>query len=129
MKIVAVRERSIPIHSMIRNAAIDFSEMTISAAAIHTDVSINGNAVLRDFDVLAQAGGKNRALVKEFPITISAGRLTIAFTAKTNYPEINALEVLPATLPTPAPQLHSLDRLTREATESSTRVRGTQLHT
>lgn len=46
MKIVAVREKSVPLHSEIRNAYIDFSAMTASVVAIVTDVVVDGHAVV-----------------------------------------------------------------------------------
>ena len=38
MKIVDIREIAVPIKSDIRNAYIDFSQMTVSALAVITDV-------------------------------------------------------------------------------------------
>ena len=38
MKIVEIREKTIPISSPIRNAYIDFSKMTLSLVAVVTDV-------------------------------------------------------------------------------------------
>jgi L-alanine-DL-glutamate epimerase-like enolase superfamily enzyme len=38
MKIVEIREKTIPISSPIRNAYIDFSKMTLSLVAVITDV-------------------------------------------------------------------------------------------
>jgi len=45
MKIVSIRHRSVPIHSSIRNAVIDFSEMTVSVVVIESDVRRNGAAL------------------------------------------------------------------------------------
>jgi hypothetical protein len=46
MRITEVRDESVSIRSEIRNAIIDFSEMTASAVAIHTDVVRNGKPVV-----------------------------------------------------------------------------------
>jgi L-alanine-DL-glutamate epimerase-like enolase superfamily enzyme len=46
MKIVAIRERSVPIGSAMRNASISFSGMTASALAIVTDRVIDGAPVI-----------------------------------------------------------------------------------
>jgi L-alanine-DL-glutamate epimerase-like enolase superfamily enzyme len=46
MKIVAVREKTFPIASAIRNAYIDFSKMTLSAVALVTDVHRDGKRVV-----------------------------------------------------------------------------------
>src|SRR5258706_11247475 len=46
MKIVDIREIAVPIKSDIRNAYIDFSQMTVSALAIITDVVRDGRPVV-----------------------------------------------------------------------------------
>src|SRR3954471_10055070 len=46
MKIVEIREKTVPIASPIRNAYIDFSKMTLSLVAVVTDVVRNGRPVV-----------------------------------------------------------------------------------
>jgi L-alanine-DL-glutamate epimerase-like enolase superfamily enzyme len=46
MKIVDIRERTVPLRSEIRNAYIDFSAMTASVVAIVTDVTVAGRPVI-----------------------------------------------------------------------------------
>jgi L-alanine-DL-glutamate epimerase-like enolase superfamily enzyme len=46
MRIVAVREKTVPIASAIRNAAIDFSQMTASVLALISDISRNGGPLV-----------------------------------------------------------------------------------
>ena len=46
MKITEIRDIVVPIKSAINNAVISFSEMTVSAVAIHTDVVRNGERVI-----------------------------------------------------------------------------------
>jgi L-alanine-DL-glutamate epimerase-like enolase superfamily enzyme len=46
MRIVAVHERTVPIFSAIRNAAIDFSQMTASVVALVSDVRRNGRPLV-----------------------------------------------------------------------------------
>jgi D(-)-tartrate dehydratase len=46
MKILDIRETTVPIKSSIRNAYIDFSQMTVSALALVTDVIQNGERVV-----------------------------------------------------------------------------------
>ena len=46
MKIVEIREKTIPISSPIRNAYIDFSKMTLSLVAVFTDVMRDGKPVV-----------------------------------------------------------------------------------
>src|SRR4051812_28049065 len=46
MKIVEIREKTVPIASPIRNAYIDFSKMTLSLVAVITDVVRDGRRVV-----------------------------------------------------------------------------------
>ena len=46
MRIVEIREKTIPISSPIRNAYIDFSKMTLSLVAVVTDVMRDGKPVI-----------------------------------------------------------------------------------
>ncbi|QKM65237.1 mandelate racemase [Polynucleobacter tropicus] len=46
MRIVDIREHSVPLNSSIRNAVFDFSEMTTSVVAVTTDVVRNGRPVV-----------------------------------------------------------------------------------
>src|SRR5699024_1107884 len=46
VKIVEVRERTFPIASQIRNAVVDFSQMTLSLAAVVTDEVREGKPVV-----------------------------------------------------------------------------------
>ncbi len=46
MKIVEIREKTVPISSPIRNACIDFSKMTLSLVAVVTDVVRDGRRVI-----------------------------------------------------------------------------------
>ena len=46
MRIVEVREKTVPIASPIRNAYIDFSKMTASVVAVVTDVVRDGQPVV-----------------------------------------------------------------------------------
>lgn len=46
MKIVEIREQTLPINSSIRNAFIDFNKMTLSVVAVLTDVERDGRPVV-----------------------------------------------------------------------------------
>jgi len=49
-----------------------------------------------DFDVWVKAGGPYRAYVETVPVDITDGKLVITFTPKVENPEINGIEILPA---------------------------------
>lgn len=50
----------------------------------------------KDFDVTAKAGGVLRAYVETVEVEVADGKLDIGFTSKIENPEINALEIIPA---------------------------------
>ena len=60
------------------------------------NVAINGASALSSFDILAAAGGPNKAVVKTFPVTADAnGSVTVSFTnGSANSPKLSGLELL-----------------------------------
>jgi hypothetical protein len=58
--------------------------------------SVNGQE-FKNFDVWVKAGGPHRAYIETIPVTITNGKLEIIFTVVTEYPEINGIEIIPAT--------------------------------
>jgi hypothetical protein len=60
------------------------------------DVSCNGVALLRDFDIVQAAGGVFRPIIREFHglHPNGQGKLLLSFSPSVNYAEIRAIEVL-----------------------------------
>lgn len=59
------------------------------------DVAINGTLVLDDFDIVAEAGAANRALVREFAIAADGGgELEVQYTTVTDNAVSSGLEVI-----------------------------------
>jgi len=58
------------------------------------DVKIQGNEVLKNFDIVKEAGGVNRAVVKEFTGVDVAGKLTISLLPKTGSTLIGGIEAI-----------------------------------
>ena len=50
----------------------------------------------KDFDVWVKAGGPRRAYVETVNVDIADGKLDITFTSQIENPEINAIEIIPA---------------------------------
>ena len=71
------------------------------------NVSINGQQVLTNFDIIAAAGGADRAIVEQFTTTAtSSGQIAIQFTTVTDNAKISGIEILPGNsgvTPTPTP--------------------------
>jgi hypothetical protein len=57
--------------------------------------NVQGHEV-KDFDVWAKAGGPNRAYIERVPVEITNGQLKITFTSNIENPQINAIEIIPA---------------------------------
>jgi len=55
----------------------------------------------KDFDVWSKAGGAQRACVETVNVEVTDGKLNISFTPQTENPEINGIEILPATSAVP----------------------------
>ena len=60
------------------------------------DVSINGSLVLRNFDICATAGGRDRAVAETFTATADDnGQISVTFSSGSNgFPQVNGIEVL-----------------------------------
>jgi len=50
----------------------------------------------KDFDIAKKAGGTQRAYVETVAVEVTDGSLDLTFTAQVENPEINALEIIPA---------------------------------
>jgi hypothetical protein len=84
---------------------LHFAEIYQNAAGARVfHVDINGARVLTGFDIFAQAGGRNIALVRDFAATANgSGTITIAFTSVTNFAKVSAIQILSS--PTEVQQL------------------------
>jgi hypothetical protein len=85
------------------NATLRFAELSYASAGRRIfDVSINGQQVLNDLDVAALVG-KNAALDRTFPVTVTDGSITIGFQRVFDNPSIAAIEIVPTGLAPPPP--------------------------
>ncbi len=59
------------------------------------NVAIDGRTVLSNFDIVAAAGGADKAVVEAFAVTApSSGTITIQFTSDVDQAQVNAIQVL-----------------------------------
>ena len=74
---------------------LHFNEYYFSAAGKRSfNVTVNGSAVLNNFDVFASAGGQNKAILREVTTTADdAGKITVVFTSVVNNGLLSGLEV------------------------------------
>ncbi len=78
------------------NVLLHFAEMYYTSTGQRVfNVAINGTAVLSNFDIVAAAGGPNKAIVKTFAATAnSSGQIVIAFTdGPADHAKLSGLEI------------------------------------
>ncbi len=79
------------------NVTLKFAEIFFTAAGKRVfNVSLNGAAVLSNFDVCAAAGGSFRAIDKTFVTNVTNGQLAIQFSPVVENPKVSAIEITPA---------------------------------
>ncbi len=61
------------------------------------NVSANGQSLVTNFDTVAQANGGQKAVTREFLITVTTGQIALQFTGVVGYAIVNAIEILPQT--------------------------------
>jgi hypothetical protein len=57
--------------------------------------SVNGHE-FKDFDIFVKAGGSDKAYVETVPVEVTEGKVEITFTPNVENPEINGIEITPA---------------------------------
>lgn len=77
---------------------LHFAEIstTITAGKRKFHVTVAADTLLKNFDIFTEAGGRNKAIVREFAIrSTTAGQIRMVFRpiANLNYPAINAIEI------------------------------------
>ncbi len=75
---------------------LHFAETYWTAAGLRTfNVSINGQQVLTNFDILGTAGAEYKAVVKQFTAAAdSTGKMTIQFATVKDNAQVNGIEIL-----------------------------------
>jgi hypothetical protein len=93
---------SIPVTPGAYKVRLHFAEIYATAPGQRVfDVSIENQTAFAGLDIFAQAGAKNKALVKEYDVTVSDNILSITLIHKTENPKISAIEVVPGSSPAP----------------------------
>jgi hypothetical protein len=79
---------------------LHFVELNKNGANLRKfDVNLEGGAKeLTNFDIFLAAGGINKAIVREFPVTIADGNVTIDFIRQVENAKVSAIEILPVTV-------------------------------
>ncbi|HLI69747.1 MAG TPA: glycoside hydrolase family 3 C-terminal domain-containing protein [Ktedonobacteraceae bacterium] len=84
---------------------LDFAETYWTQAGQRVfNVSMNGEQMLSNFDIIAAAGGPDKAVAEQFAATAdSGGKITIQFTSVVDNAEVSGIEVLSGSAVTPTP--------------------------
>ena len=83
------------------DVTLKFAEIYFSAAGKRVfDVTIEDQLVLDDFDIFAEAGGKNIALDRTFTVEVTDGNIDLDFLGSVNNAKISAIEIEPNTFTT-----------------------------
>ncbi len=87
---------TIPERSGPQRVTLYFAESWVTGPGERVfGVAINGASVLSDFDILAEAGGSNRAIARTFGTTADAdGNVVITFTENVQEPKVNGIVVV-----------------------------------
>jgi subtilisin family serine protease len=64
---------------------------------------VNGQTVLPNFDIVAQAGGPNISIDRQFTVSVTGGQIVIQLIGVIQNPKINAIEIVAATTQSAAP--------------------------
>jgi hypothetical protein len=64
-------------------------------------IAINGKTVAPRFDIVGLSGGTYQPFDKAFPVTVTNGRIQVSFGSIVFNPKVNAIEILPGTIPPP----------------------------
>ena len=80
------------------------------------NVSMNGNQVQSNFDIVAAAGGPNKAIVEQFSVTADgSGTISIQFSTVVDNAKVSGIEVIPLS-GAGAPTLNTTPTLTPDTT-------------
>lgn len=88
----------VPVANGNYTVRLHFAELSKTAAGQRVfNVNVEGGAMeLTGFDIYSETGGKGRVLIKEYPVTVTDGVVTIDVFCQVENAQINALEILPA---------------------------------
>ncbi len=87
---------NVPVANGNYTVRLHFAELNKTAANARTfDVRLENTTVLSNFDVFAQAAGIDKAIVRQFPVTVADGAVTIDFIRRIENAKISAIEIIP----------------------------------
>ena len=79
---------------LVRLHFVEIYDQTAKEGLRVFTVNLQGKPVLPNYDIMKDTGAFGKVVVKEFPVTVTGGKLTIGFAKITSRPIIEAIEVL-----------------------------------
>lgn len=93
----------IPIANGTYTVRLKFAELYFPAPQQRIfGVNLQGQSVLRNFDIFVAAGGFRRFIERQFPVTVNNGQIQLDLVTQHEYPQVNGIEIVPSGS-TPAP--------------------------
>jgi hypothetical protein len=87
---------AVPVANGQYQVRLHFAELNKTRAGQRTfDVRLENTAVLSNFDIWSQAGGIDRAINRQFNVTVTDGSLTIDFIRRIENAKVSAIEIIP----------------------------------
>ncbi|GAA1844567.1 malectin domain-containing carbohydrate-binding protein [Microlunatus capsulatus] len=94
---------AVPVLNGSYQVRLHFAELNKTAPGQRVfDVRLENAAALTGFDLFAQAGGANRAVVRSFPATITDGVVNLDFVSRVENAKISAIEIVPVDTAAPS---------------------------
>jgi hypothetical protein len=83
-----------PVTNGSHTVTLKFAELYFTTAGNRTfNVTLNGQTVLTNFDVVAAAGGGLKAVDQQFPVNVTNGSIAITLIPVISAPTINGIEI------------------------------------
>lgn len=87
----------IPVANGNYTVVLKFAEVYWTSAGQRVfNVGINGQTVLSNFDIVAQAGAAFKAVDKQFPVSVTNNQINIQFTSLRDNASVSGIAILPA---------------------------------
>ena len=96
-------EFKVPVVNGDYKVRLHFAELNKTAAGQRIfDVKLENQVALSNVDIFTEAGGIDRAILRELPVTVNDGLLNIAFIARVENAKVSGIEIIPVSVSAPA---------------------------
>ena len=88
---------ALPVPNGSYTLSLLFAEIGSDTGTNAFGATANGSSLFTGFNVYSAAGGADKALIRQFPVTVTNGQLSLNFAATAGSAAVAALQLLPAT--------------------------------